>query len=133
MLHPKNYRESSFSHVRHGANIFLDVTLFCFFIIYIWVFFHDHLRITGLQGKGKDKSSYSLPSASQTLRHQPGNYCRELTSAHSQQPNSNREPLVSECNFLTIKPRTLVRGVFQILQDVCQFLILLINSNRKFL
>ena len=37
----------------------------------IWVFFHDHSRITGLQGKGGDffNSSLPLPPASQTLRH----------------------------------------------------------------
>ena len=33
---------------------------------------------------------------SHKLRHQSGDYCRELTSAHSQRPDSNREPLVSE-------------------------------------
>ena len=37
-------------------------------------------------------SSLPLPAASQTLRHQPGDYYRELTSAHGQQPDSNREP-----------------------------------------
>ena len=42
------------------------------------------------------KSSLPLSPASQTLRHQPGNYCRELTSTHSYQPGSNRKPLVSE-------------------------------------
>ena len=39
-------------------------------------------------------SSLPLPSASQTLRHYPGDYCREITSAHSQQPDSSQEPLV---------------------------------------
>ena len=48
-------------------------------------------------------SSLPLPPASQTLRYQPGDYCRELTSAHSQQPHSNREPLVSERKSLTTK------------------------------
>ena len=52
-------------------------------------------------------SPLPLPPASQTLRHQPGNYCRELTSAHSQQPDSNREPLVSEHKLLTTKLRAL--------------------------
>ena len=52
-------------------------------------------------------SSLPLPPASQTLRHQPGDYCRELTSAHSQQPDSNREPLVSERKSLTTKLRAL--------------------------
>ena len=35
------------------------------FFFSIWVFFHEHSRITGLQGKGEGIS------------------CRELTSAHS--------------------------------------------------
>ena len=53
-------------------------------------------------------SSLPLSSASQTLRHQLGDYCRELTSAHSQQPDSNRELLVSERKSLTTKLRALV-------------------------
>ena len=36
-----------------------------------------------------------LPLALQTLRHKPGHCYRELTSAHSWQPDSNRESLVS--------------------------------------
>ena len=44
--------------------------------------------------------SLPLPSASQTLRHWPGDYCRDLTSIHNQQPDSNREPLVSERKLL---------------------------------
>ena len=40
---------------------------------------------------------------SQTLRHSPGNYCGDLASAHIQQPDSNREPLVSERKSLTTK------------------------------
>ena len=43
-----------------------------------------------------------LLPASQTFRHQQGDYCRELTSAHRQKLDSNREPLVSESKSLTI-------------------------------
>ena len=39
------------------------------------------------------KSSLPLPPASQTLRNQVGDYCREFTTAHRQQPDSNRVPL----------------------------------------
>ena len=53
------------------------------------------------------QSSLPLPPASQTLRHQSGDCCRELTSAHSQQPDSNREPLVSERKSLITKLRSL--------------------------
>ena len=52
-------------------------------------------------------SSLPLRPASQTLRHQPGDYCRELTSAHNQQPDSNREPQVSKRKSLTTKLRAL--------------------------
>ena len=82
---------------------------FAGFFFSIWVFFHEHSRITGLQGKGEGhffNSSLPLPPALQTFRRQPGNYCRELTSAHSQQPSSNREALVSEHKSLTTKLRT---------------------------
>ena len=48
-------------------------------------------------------SSLPLATASQTLRHQPGDYCRVLTSAHSQQFDSNWEPLVSKRKSLTTK------------------------------
>ena len=43
-------------------------------------------------------SSLPLPPTAQTLRHQPDNYCRDLTSAHSQQPDSNQEPYIYLCN-----------------------------------
>ena len=46
-----------------------------------------------------------LPLASQTLGHELGDYCRELISAHSQQPYLNREPMVSERVLLTTKLR----------------------------
>ena len=39
----------------------------------------------------------------QTLMHYAGNHCRELTFAHSKQPDSNRELLVSERKSLTTK------------------------------
>ena len=46
-------------------------------------------------------SCLPLPPTSQTLRHQPSNCCRELTSASSQQSDSNWEPSVSGRKFLT--------------------------------
>ena len=52
----------------------------------IWVFIHEHSRITGLQGKGVEhfiNSSLPLPPSSRAFRHLPGDDCRELTSAHS--------------------------------------------------
>ena len=56
-------------------------------------------------------NSLPLLPASQTLRHQPGDYRRELTSAHRQQPDPNREPLVSELKSLTTMLRTLISYV----------------------
>ena len=61
-------------------------TLFCkleklikyagFFYFPVWVFFHEHSRFTGQQGKGRRRgggypfnSSLPLPPASQTFRH----------------------------------------------------------------
>ena len=45
----------------------------------------------------------TTPPASQALRHYPGYNYRQLTSAHRWQPDSNREPLVSEWKSLTTK------------------------------
>ena len=76
----------------------------------IWVFLHEHSRITGLQGRGEGISltpRYHFPPASQILRHEPGDYRTELTSAHSQQPDSNRQSLVFEGKSLTTKLRAL--------------------------
>ena len=53
------------------------------------------------RGRTFFNSSLPLPPTSQTPRHQPGDYCRELTSAHKQQSDSNREPLVYERKSLT--------------------------------
>ena len=84
---------------------------FCSFIYLffsIWVFFHEHLRFTGQEGKGKAISLsplLALPPTSQTLRQWAGDYCRELTSANNWQPDPNRERLVSERKSLTTKLR----------------------------
>ena len=84
-------------------------------MIFVFFFYLGFLSQTftfhGTAGEGGGflfNSSLPLPPASQALRHQPGDYCRELTSAHSWQPGSNREPLVSERKSLTTKLRALV-------------------------
>ena len=66
-------------------------------------------RTAGEGGGYLFKSSLPLPLSSQTLRHQSGDYCRELTSAHSQNPDSNQELLVTECKSLTTKLRATFR------------------------
>ena len=68
------------------------------------------LRTAGEGGGYFFNSSLLLPPASQALRNQPGGYCRELTSADSQQPDSNREPLVSERKSLITKLRAQLMG-----------------------
>ena len=65
-------------------------------------------RTAGEGGGHFFNSSTPLLPASQALRHQPGDYWRELTSKHSQQPDSNREPLFCECKSLTTKLRALL-------------------------
>ena len=66
-------------------------------LFFTWVFFHGYLF----------NSSLPLPPASRTLRHWPGDCYRGHTTAHSYQPDSNREPLVSKRKSLTTKLRAL--------------------------
>ena len=95
-----------FSTVYLILMFFLFVLSFFFYLSFVSRTFTNHW--TAREGGGHSiNSSLPLPPASQTLRHQPGDYCRELTSAHSQQPHSNREPLVSERKSLTTKLRAL--------------------------
>ena len=85
--------------------------MFFFYLGFLSRTFSNH-RTAG-EGRGHFFNSLpQLPPTSQTLRHQPGDCCRELTSAHSQQPDSNREPLVFECKSLTTKLRALVTKMF---------------------
>ena len=84
--------------------------LFFFFFFYLGFLsrtFTIH-RIAWEGGGYFFNSSLPLRPASQTLRHQPSDYSRELTSAHSQQLDSNREPLVSRHKSLTTKLRALI-------------------------
>ena len=88
------------------------------------LFYFLHLRfllrtftIHRAEGEGGGylfNTSLPLLSTSQTLRCQLGNCHRELTSTHIQQPDSNREPLVSERKSLNSNLRALKLG-FQLL------------------
>ena len=82
---------------------FRSFCLFFFFYLgFISRTFTNHR--TAREGGGHSiNSSLPLPPALQTLRCQPDDYCRELTSAHSEQPDSNPKPLVSERKSLTTK------------------------------
>ena len=73
-----------------------------FYLSFLSQTFTNH-RTAGEGGRYLFNSSLPLPPASQTLTHQPDNFCKELTSAHNQQWDSNREPLVSEGKLLTTK------------------------------
>ena len=81
----------------------------------IWVLLHEHSRITELQGKGEGIPltpccHFHLLRRHLVIRDWPGDCCRELTSAHSQQPDLNREPLVSGRKLLTTNLHTLDHG-----------------------
>ena len=75
---------------------------FFFYLGFLSQAFTNH-RTAGKGGGHFCNSSLALLLPSETLRHQPGDYCRELTSARTQQPDSNQEPLVSERKLLTTK------------------------------
>ena len=81
----------------------LRLTL-CFFLFFVLSFLSSfsftRFKIHRTAGERRDylfDSSLLLPPVSQTLRHYPGNYCKELPSAHSKQGDSSRE------SFLKIK------------------------------
>ena len=87
----------------------LDVSIHLRCIFFYLGFLSRTFTIYRIAGKGGGSfydSCLPLPPASQTLRHQPSSYCRELTSALSQQSDSNWEPSVSERKLLTTKLRT---------------------------
>ena len=75
------------------------MNFFCYLGFHSQTF--TNYRTARKRGRHFFNSSLPLPPASQTLKHQPDDYWRELTSAYRQQPNSNREPLVSERKSLT--------------------------------
>ena len=95
------------------TNYFKEQT-FCFFFYLGFPSrtFTNH-RTTGEEGGHLFNFSLPLPPAWQTLRHYPGDCCREPTSAHSWQPDSNQEPLVSERKSLTSKLRAFASGVLK--------------------
>ena len=83
------------------------IFFFFFYLGFLSRTFTNH-RTAGEEGAHFFISSLPVPPASQTLKRYPGNYCRELTSTDSQQPDSSRKPLVSERKSLTTKLRALV-------------------------
>ena len=93
-----------FSKSFQGSKRAMTIFFFCLGL------FHKNSRITVLQGKVAGVSlipCYHLHSLHRHLRHQPGNYCRKFTSAHSWQQESNQEPLLSEHKSLPTTLRAL--------------------------
>ena len=78
-------------------------------IFFFYLAFLSRTFIHESQGcRGRGRAFFKLlTTTSLALGHYPGNYCRELTSAHSLQPDSNWESLVSERKSLTTKLRAL--------------------------
>ena len=76
--------------------------IFFFSLGFLLRAFTNH-QTAGKGGGHVFNSSLPFPPTSQTSRHQQGNYFRQLTSAHSQQPDPSRELLVSERRSLTTK------------------------------
>ena len=69
------------------VSTFFDEDLKCFFFFFfIRVFFHEHSRFAGQQGKGEGiylTPLYHFHPLHRRLDISRGDYCRELTSAHS--------------------------------------------------
>ena len=82
--------------------IYFFMLIFFFYLGFLLRTFTNH-QTTG-EGGGHDfNSSLPLPPTSETIRHQQGDYFRQLTSAHSQQPDPSRELLVSKRKPLATK------------------------------
>ena len=94
----------NFSARKSAANLAHSHAFFCFVFFFLSRFLSRTFTIHRTAGEEAGyffNISLPLSSASQTLGHQSSDYCRELTFAHRQQPDSNRQPLVSECKSLT--------------------------------
>ena len=89
--------------------LLLFVTRFFFFYLGFpsWTFLFLIHRTAGERRGYLFKSPLLLPPTSQALSYWPGDNCRELTSPHNYQLDSNRESLVSDRKSLTTKLRAL--------------------------
>ena len=85
------------------------IYIYIYIFFSIWVFFHKHSRFTGQQGKGE--GIYLTPLYHFHPLHRHLDISRAITAEssplHSWQPDSSREPLVSERKSLTTKLRAL--------------------------
>ena len=76
---------------------------FFFYLSFLCRPFTNH-RTTAERGEPFFSSSLPLSPASETLRHQPGDYYREVTSAHRQQLDSSWQSLGSKRKSLSYTP-----------------------------
>ena len=77
----------------------------CFLSGFFFTNIHKSLHSRGKGGGGRGylfNSSLPLPLASQTFRHQPGDYFRGFISANTQWLDSNRKPLARERKTLAM-------------------------------
>ena len=91
----------------------INTTSYSIFVFSIGVFFHDHSRITGLQGKGEGISLTRHYHFDPLHRHL--DICRAITAESSplhivsSSPSRTGEPLVSERKSLTFKLRAQIQ------------------------
>ena len=83
----------------------LNCFIFFFFLSgFSFTTIHESRNCRAEEGGGHFfNSSLPLSPASQTVRNQAGDYCRELNCAYRLQPDSNRKPLVTKHKSLTTK------------------------------
>ena len=104
------------------------ILIFFFYVGFLSRTFTNY-RTAGEQRGHFIDSSLPLPPTSQTHRHQPGDYCKELTSSHSQQLDSNWEPLVSKRKSLTTKlcaPNLLLTNTCYAMSEKSNFAVILV-------
>ena len=135
----KELRRSSLIMLRKPALTCRKAELTLFFSIR--VFFHEYHDSQGSRGRGRLflNSSLRLPPTLQTIRHYPGYCCRELTSVHSWQPDSNQKPFAkhwatSPLKFaLSTLIADAVRSTLKTRVALGSISLVLLNLNKRFI
>ena len=91
-------------------------------MFYIRVFFHEHSRFTGMQGKGEAISFTPLNQFHPHHRHMGISWAITAESSLCTYPqlDLDGQPLISECKLLTTKLRLLINGKLQIISAKLQ-------------